>query len=202
MGMGLEHPSRGRPGNRSRATGARDDPSEQFEALFQRRYSAIYAYVVRRLGPSSGEWSDVVAEVFVVAWRRRGQIPQYPDDLLWLYGVARRVLSRHRRSLGRRWRLEDRLNTEMSASAYPSPASDGPTDQVREAMSRLRPMDQEVLRLVFWEQLSHREAATALGCSVNAVGLRLHKARARLRQHLGAETPRTSHLDLDMRKGD
>jgi RNA polymerase sigma-70 factor (ECF subfamily) len=41
---------------------------------------------------------------------------------------------------------------------------------------------------VLWEELSHAEAAEVLGCSVNAVGVRLHRAKARLRDALLAET--------------
>jgi DNA-directed RNA polymerase specialized sigma24 family protein len=41
---------------------------------------------------------------------------------------------------------------------------------------------------VHWEQLTYGEAAEALGCSVNAVGIGVHKARARLRELLGAGT--------------
>jgi RNA polymerase sigma-70 factor (ECF subfamily) len=35
---------------------------------------------------------DVVAETFLVAWRRLDDVPA--DPLPWLYGVARRVLAR------------------------------------------------------------------------------------------------------------
>ena len=64
-------------------------------------------------------------------------------------------------------------------------------DRVQAAISRLKPSDRDVLSLVLWEQLSHSEAARVLGCSVNAVALRLHKARSRLRKELalGPERP-------------
>jgi RNA polymerase sigma-70 factor (ECF subfamily) len=41
---------------------------------------------------------------------------------------------------------------------------------------------------VHWEQLTYAEAAEALGCSVNAVGLRVHRAKERLRTRLGADS--------------
>jgi RNA polymerase sigma-70 factor (ECF subfamily) len=55
---------------------------------------------------------------------------------------------------------------------------------VREAIEKLRPADREVVQLVMWEGLSHAEAGRVLGCSANAVALRLHKARQRLRAEL------------------
>lgn len=70
-----------------------------------------------------------------------------------------------------------------------TPAASGVEPQVvervehrlmRRAAARLSPRDQEVLRLSLWEELSHGEAAEALGISVDAVKQRLHRAKARL----------------------
>ena len=49
---------------------------------------------------------------------------------------------------------------------------------------RLSAADRELLRLVAWEELSHAEIAATLGVSVNAVAIRLHRARARFEQAL------------------
>jgi RNA polymerase sigma-70 factor (ECF subfamily) len=113
------------------------------------------------------------------AWRRLSSIPAPPDDLPWLYGVARRTVSRSNRTAGRR----ERLLSKLRQSADPRPASDDydeRADRVRKALSDLRPRDREVLLLSLWDQLNNREIAQALGCSVNAVPIRLHRARLRL----------------------
>jgi DNA-directed RNA polymerase specialized sigma24 family protein len=52
----------------------------------------------------------------------------------------------------------------------------------------LKPAYREALLLVHWEQLTYAEAAETLGCSVNAVGIRVHRAKERLRQLLGTES--------------
>jgi DNA-directed RNA polymerase specialized sigma24 family protein len=44
--------------------------------------------------------------------------------------------------------------------------------------------------LVYWEQLSHAEAAQVLGCSPNAVAIRTHRAKERLRDALAPATSR------------
>jgi len=67
---------------------------------------------------------------------------------------------------------------------------------VLDAVARLRPVEREVIALVHWEQLSHDEAARVLGCSSNAVAIRLHRARSRLRQSLAEPDP----AELDLRK--
>lgn len=65
-----------------------------------------------------------------------------------------------------------------------------------EALARLRPDDQELLRLIAWDDLTHAEAAAVLGISANAVAIRLHRARRRFAEQLvkGSSATRTSVL--------
>ena len=158
-----------------------------FRSIFENRYGAIHLYVLRRLGSSNQDALDVTAQVFALAWKRFDQVPEPPNDLPWLYAVARKIVSRHRRTEQRRQRLHDRLTSEALVSGQPSHPTDTEGVRVRAAMDRLRAKDQEVLRLVLWEQLSHAHAGEVLGCSANAVAIRLHKARQRLRVELTLE---------------
>lgn len=59
------------------------------------------------------------------------------------------------------------------------------TDLAR-AMRGLSESDQEVLRLVLWEELTVSEAAVALECTAVAARVRMHRARRRLRRRLEA----------------
>jgi RNA polymerase sigma factor (sigma-70 family) len=170
-----------------------EDPSlsqqrgQQFKTLFEEQYSAVYAFALRRLYGSREDASDVTAEVFTTAWRRVDQLPAPPEDRLWIFGVARRVVFRHERSAMRRFRLIGRLRAEASVDLNLTDGVEGVlTDRLRvqAAMARLSPSDRDVLSLVLWEQLSHSEASNVLGCSVNAVALRLLKAKRRLREEL------------------
>jgi RNA polymerase sigma-70 factor (ECF subfamily) len=156
---------------------------ERFKALYVQHYPAIYAYVHRRLVGLGAEVTDVVADVFSVAWRRLDEVPDAPEDRLWLYAVARRCVARARRSGWRRWRLQARLSEEARACTN-GRGEDAQVLLLRDAIERLRPVDREVLRLVMWEGLTHAEAAQALGCSTNAVAVRLHKARKRVQAEL------------------
>jgi RNA polymerase sigma factor (sigma-70 family) len=154
---------------------------EQFEALYAEQYASIYAYVHRRLPGGASEVPDVVAEAFSVAWRRLDEIP-VSEARLWLYGLARHSLMNHRRGSRRRTRLFDRLMREAPTAAQPSLAPDHADAWLVAAIERLPDAWREALRLVSWDGCSHAEAAQVLGCSVNAVALRLHKAKARLRE--------------------
>ena len=83
----------------------------RFELLYAKHAPAVKAYVLRRSAASTAD--DIVAEVFVVCWRRFEEVPV--DPLPWLLAVARRVLSTQRRGERRRGALHERLAGEAGA---------------------------------------------------------------------------------------
>lgn len=66
-------------------------------------------------------------------------------------------------------------------------SQDDAAERVQMVLARLRPADAELLQLATWEQLSHTEIAAVLDCSVNAVAIRLHRARQRLGEELAKD---------------
>jgi RNA polymerase sigma factor (sigma-70 family) len=163
----------------------RDRTELRFRELYLANFRPVQGYAVNRLG-GADDVPDVVAEVFTIAWRRLADIPPPPGDRLWLYGTARRVIARRHRSAGRLRNLLGRLAAERYPTQQPpAGASDPVREQVLAALATLKDTHREALLLVHWEQLSYAEAAQALGCSANAVGIRVHKAKARLRALLG-----------------
>lgn len=157
------------------------DDQGRFEHVFDRHHRQVLAYCLRRtLNRADAE--DATADVFAVAWRRRAVAPEPHQALPWLYGIARRTLANQRRGNDRRARLRVQLDAAVSAGV-PLPHASGPAIA---ALDRLRPEDQELLRLVAWEELRHDEIAEVLGISANAVAIRLHRARVRFEQELRA----------------
>jgi RNA polymerase sigma-70 factor (ECF subfamily) len=148
-----------------------------FRAIYARHYPDVVRYGLRRLdGVTAAE--ELAQEVFLVAWRRRTDVPGYA--LPWLYGVARRLLANH-------WRAQRAAPLAVPfTEAAAADRHDGVTQllDVRSALSGLSEDDQEILRLVGWEQLSLAEAAHVLGCGTTAAKVRLHRARRRLRDAL------------------
>ena len=151
------------------------------DALFREHGADVLAYALRRTDAGSAE--DVVAEVFLVAWRRAERVPEH-EPVLWLYGVARRVLANQRRSARRREALIDVLGPLAGRHAT---APDPGGSPLTVALGRLRPDDREVLMLTAWEGLDAAQAAAVMCCTPQAVHTRLHRARARLRTELNRE---------------
>lgn len=170
----------------------------RFRALYDEHFSALTRYVVRRIHTPANA-ADVVAETFLVLWRKLDQVPQ-GRELPWLYGVARRVLANHRRGERRQDQLVGKLGEEIVTAAQDvDPDRETAREEIQAvlaAVARMSATDQEVLRLVAWEGLSREEVATTLGCSRATARVRLHRARTRLRrelqrqatEHIGAQT--------------
>ena len=157
---------------------------ERFALLYQAHYLQILGYVLRRR-QSSEDAADIVAESFLTAWRRLDDVPEEPATLLWMYGVARRILANHHRGTRRRLHLEERLRQEIATLGEAiGPAESSEIEDVRKALAQLRERDREILGLVAWEGLSSNELGIVLGCSANAAKIRLHRARKRLAARL------------------
>jgi RNA polymerase sigma factor (sigma-70 family) len=147
-----------------------------FEALYREHCGTVRAYVHRRVPPAAAD--DVVADVFVIAWRRLNDVAE--DELPWLIGIARGVLANRRRVEARRIGLRDRLVTNAVAESDPQQECPLGESKVVRALTTLSQRDQELLLLVAWDGLDRTQAARALGISPSTFAVRLHRARRRL----------------------
>lgn len=167
-----------------------DERQTRFEAVYMAYHAPVLAYALRRTG-SPDDAADVIAETFLTAWRRLDEIPQGQQARLWLYGVARRVLANHYRGERRRSALAERLRGELAA-AYLPPDYQGDLARIAAAFGRLPERERELLALNAWEGLDHGQIAVVLGCSRNAVRIRLHRARGRFAAELASTDARAA----------
>jgi RNA polymerase sigma factor (sigma-70 family) len=151
------------------------DPSA-FEHLFREHYDSVARYVARRVPRESLD--DVVAATFVVAWRKFDQVED--PNLLWLYRIAGYEVAHERRRLARHPQRGILGDLELTDSL--------PLEQVIDlalAFSQLSEEDADLLRMIHWEQLERTDIAELLGCSVNTLNVRYHRAKERLALAIG-----------------
>lgn len=146
-------------------------------ALWSSHASRILAYASRQVDAHTAQ--EIVAETFVVAWRRIDEVPD--DPLPWLLVVARNTISNHVRSIARRRSLE--VQIAQLVRVMPSHESSEATAAERDAVVRglrgLSEGDREVLLLAGWDGLTAEEGAVVLGCSPATFRARLSRARRR-----------------------
>jgi RNA polymerase sigma-70 factor (ECF subfamily) len=170
-----------------------EDPpdAQRFAELWDRYAARIQAYALRHVDRDSAQ--EVVAETFLVAWRRLAAVPG--DPLPWLLVVARNTVANQHRSRHRARVLADEIaRLELvTASAQGADAVVAERDAMLRALAELSPTDREALLLVAWDGLSTTDAARVAGCSAAAFKVRLHRARRRLD---GATPPHAATPEL------
>ena len=160
----------------------------------------VRRYLRRRTDAATAE--DVIGDTLLVCWRRLDEVPD--DALPWAIVVARQCLSNAQRAERRRIRLIGRIIAidPPPAAADENPAAstvDGAaeTARVTTALAGLRRNDAEILRLWAWDELKSPQIAVVLGISANAAAIRLHRAKARLKQELLKSGDPTGHVPYD-----
>ena len=169
-----------------------NDEHADVEALFPDTRAPLLAYLTRRA--QLDDAADLLAEVYLIAWRRRADLPPGDERRLWLYGVARRLLAEHHRHSLRRVDAQEEAGDAFTPD---SQNGDDRGEAVRRALESLSDVDRELITLTTWEGLSPADAGRVVGITAGTARVRLHRARARLARH-----PRVQALfdvaDLDV----
>lgn len=166
--------------------GVRSGDPDAFRDLFDRCARAVYNHGFRL----TGTWmaaEEVVALTFLEAWRLRHRVDPDGGSLLpWLLGIATNVARNHSRAARRHQAALARLPVEPATPDFADDVVDRIDDArgiaaVRDALSRLRRGERDVVALCVWAGLDQTAAAEALGISAGTVRSRLSRARAKLR---------------------
>lgn len=153
----------------------------RFATLYERYHSRVAAYCRRRA--DDDQVDDLVANVFLTAWRKIDDVPEGEETLPWLYRVAYLVLTNHWRGIGRKKRLQEKmeaLGLPTRPLLHDQVVMREELREVLAAAQRLNPKDQEILRLSLWEHLSHEDIGAVLNINPNTAKQRLHRARKAL----------------------
>lgn len=169
-----------------------EDPEARFRRLFNDTRHDLLAYAVRRTNRPE-DAADVVAETYLIAWRKLNSLPTGGEARLWLFGVARNVVLRGASREHALQTLVDRLALGLHDMRSTTELADGQLPpRLRAALEGLPVQQREVLLLTAWEGLTPREVAAVTGAPVNLVRVRLHRARSRLRRELAEAKPTSS----------
>ncbi len=157
-------------------TPTRSDAAPAFEAVYTENIAFVWR-VLRTFGVGEAGLEDAAQDVFFVVHRRLAEFEGRAAITTWLFAIARRVASTHRRKHtgDRTERLTDQLVDGADTFAAMSRAQAAAT-----VMGILEQMDEDkriVFALVELEQLSVTEVAKLLGLNLNTTYSRLRLAR-------------------------
>jgi RNA polymerase sigma-70 factor (ECF subfamily) len=158
----------------------------ELRAALRANASDLLAYFERRT-PIRDDAADLLAETMLQAWRRVDAlvVGQPVRQRMWLFTIASNVLANHRRAVGRRAALADRLRNRLVNTGAESVDGDlAARVAVRDAVERLPQSHRELVMLVHWDGMSIAEAAEVLGLNPSTARGRYAEVRATLREAL------------------
>src|SRR5262245_7370007 len=165
-----------------------------FELIFDRHFSAVHAYLVRRGGVDLAD--DLAAETFTLAFERRASCRATGSVLPWLYGIATNLLRqgcraehRRRRAYGRsgieRWVFfEEEADSRVDGSSLEA--------RLAGALAAMPRRQREALLLYALADLSYEEIALALDVPIGTVRGWLYRARGSAQRLLAEERDNSS----------
>jgi RNA polymerase sigma factor (sigma-70 family) len=165
-----------------------------FGVIYDRYKQVIYRAALARVANTS-DAEDVVAIVFLEAWRKRAEV-RFVDGSLrpWLLVVMVNVTMNRQRSTRRYRRL---LAKVAPADPTPDPSqrilermhAENVANVIRTAVGKLNERERQIVELCLVEEMPMAAAAAALDLPVGTVKSRLSRIRQRLQADLGDYAP-------------
>lgn len=152
-------------------------------------------YVWRSLlyfGVAQRDLDDACQEVFVIVHRRLAECTDGENLRAWIYGICWRVAASNRRKAHRRREIPT-AEPERDLIEHREPSvlleERRRLERLENALAQLNEDQRAVFVLYEIEQLTMREVASALECSINTAFSRLYAARRRVASELGIVVP-------------
>lgn len=169
----------------------RDGDRAAFEELF-RRYAPRMLGLFRRSTGRDDLAQDLVQQTFLHMHRARRDFRLGRPVRPWLFAIAMNVRRDHVRRTSRR--SETPLDPVRHGEPSQAPEASTATERVvRRALQQLPEAQREVVLLHYYEGLSMREVAQAVGASRSAVKVRAHRAYKVLRDILDGTVEADAH---------
>lgn len=157
------------------------DPAALREA-YDRYAGAVYAMALQGLA-AHHDAEDVTQQVFVRAWRGRATFDSARGTLGgWLVGITRRQISDRLDGRVRELRTVDRAGRAAPVGSTPEPDRVVDAVVVADELDKLAPQVRAVLRLAFFDDLTHQQIAAVTGLPLGTVKSHLRRGMERLRQ--------------------
>lgn len=169
-------------------------PDADFRLFYEQTAKQIYSFAYLIAG-DTGE--DLAAEAYSRALARWSDVSGYERPDAWV----RRIIVNLLVTRGRRERVQ-RLFVQRS---HGDVSTDDDVAQVedrlmlQQALRDLSPKQRAVIVLRYWSDLSLKETARAMGCSVSSANAHLSRARSKLQSTLGeAYVQEPAHVESEL----
>jgi RNA polymerase sigma factor (sigma-70 family) len=159
-----------------------DGDERALEQIYRRYSGLVYSVCMRSLGEVT-EAEDVTQKVFLAAWdKRHNYKPERASLSAWLMGITRNKIVDAHQGRARQRRIADQVayNTE------PARETQDVAERliIADEIARLDEMPQRVLRLAFYEDLTHMQIAERLQLPPGTVKSHIRRSLIKIRRRL------------------
>jgi RNA polymerase sigma-70 factor, ECF subfamily len=161
---------------------------DAFEALLRRHYDRVHRLAWRLTG-SRADADDITQDVCCALVEEIGSFRGEAKFATWLTGIVVNACRDHRRRGLTLTRLRERLSVLAGLAARPDGRDAYRKSWLASELARLDPLLRDTVVLIVGEDLTHAEAARALGVAESTVSWRMHEARRQLTPQTAKETP-------------
>ncbi|HEX6336479.1 MAG TPA: sigma-70 family RNA polymerase sigma factor [Jiangellaceae bacterium] len=154
--------------------------------MYQRYGALVHSVAVRALGDPD-EAADVTQQVFIAAWLGRARYKPAAGGLAgWLIGIARHKIADAWAVRGRQRKILNSTSATMPepADGSPSPAQLVDRMLLTDEVTRLAEPQRSIMRLAFFDGLTHGEIASSLRMPLGTVKSHIRRSLAQLRTRL------------------
>ena len=166
---------------------AQEGERDAFGEIYSLFYKKIYRYC--QFHSESVELAqDICQETFLKAWKALPSFSQKKGGTLqaFLFKIARNLLidwSRKKKES----KLEQHLDLESNENLMDEIERGRAIKTVRTAIRQLDGLEQEIITLHYFEELSGAEIASVVGMNEGAVRVRTHRILLKLKEIIGEE---------------
>ena len=153
--------------------------------IYRQWSSLVYSLALRSLGDAT-DAEDVTQRVFVAAWQSRSRFdPERASLSAWLVGITRHSTADMHEARTRQRRLADHVASVTGEETVAAPEADlADRLLIADEMARLDPVPRAVVRLAFFDDLTHVQIAERLGIPVGTVKSHIKRSLSKLRGRL------------------
>lgn len=166
-------------------------------SLMERHAGKLFNYLVRCL-QNEDDAADAAQETFVKVYQHRARFDPEQKFTTWLYAIAANLVKDRYRWRSRHPQVSLDAESDSTGSSFreslpgndPLPHEQAEAEErsetIRRAVATLPEELRQPLILAEYEERSHAEIGSILGCSTKTVETRIYRARQQLRVSLGS----------------